>query len=189
MASPIRKVITEQEYLLRDAASREKLEFHNGAIYAMAGAKRNHIRITDNVSGLFYNTLKQAGCTYYSQDLRVRLPHTKNCYYPDVVVVCGPEQIENETDLFNPTLIVEVGSRSTEMIDIGEKTANYRTITSLQAYLLISSAQYRVTLHTRQGDVWTLRDIVGLQSHVQIDAIGCTLELADIYDQVMLTQE
>jgi Uma2 family endonuclease len=173
----------EEQYLALDAASDEKLELHNGEIVAMAGAKRNHVRITDNISGLFYVRLKGSGCTYYSQDMRVRISE-ETYYYPDVVVVCGEELIVDELDLYNPTVIIEVLSDSTKSTDSSEKTANYRQLPSLQAYLLVSTTGALVTLSTRNGDSWTLRDIIGLQNQVTIESLGLSLALADIYENV-----
>ena len=173
----------EEQYLALDAASDEKLELHNGEIIAMAGAKKNHVRITDNISGLFYVGLRGTGCTYYSQDMRVRISK-ETYYYPDVVVVCGNEDILNETDLYNPTVIIEVLSDSTKGIDSSEKAANYRQLPSLQAYVLVSTKGALVTLSTRIGDSWSLQDIMGLQNQVTIESLGLSLALADIYENV-----
>lgn len=175
----------ETEYLAQDAASDEKRELHNGEIYAMAGAKRNHVMIAGNVAESFRRQLRGKHCTTFSSDLRVRVPQMTSYYYPDVVVVCGTETIENETDLHNPTLIVEVQSGSTSNVDTDEKTVNYRTILSLQTYLLVSAKNHVITIHTRQNDGWFLRDVVGVHSSIMIDSLGIVLSLEDVYENVM----
>jgi hypothetical protein len=58
-------------------------------------------------------------------------------------------------------------------------------IPSLQAYLLVSSKHHVVTLHTRQNDGWFLRDIVGIDSVVTIEALGIVLPLTEIYENVV----
>lgn len=71
--------------------------------------------------------------------MRVRIPATGLYTYPDVVVVCDESQFDdNEFDvLLNPTLIVEVSSKSTAAYDKGGKFAHYRTLESLKEYLVI----------------------------------------------------
>lgn len=64
--------------------------------------------------------------------------------YPDVVVTCEEEKyLDTEFDtLLNPTIIIEVLSKSTENYDRGTKFALYRSIPSLKHYVLLSSLQY-----------------------------------------------
>jgi Uma2 family endonuclease len=68
--------------------------------------------------------------------------------YPDVVVVCGePNYADNQRDtLLNPLLLVEVLSPSTEAYDRGFKSAQYRIMTCLKEYALVSQTEARIEL-------------------------------------------
>ena len=72
--------------------------------------------------------------------MRVQVQATGLYTYPDVVVVCGEPLFRDEQrdTLLNPTLVVEVLSKSTEAYDRGSKFKHYRALESLSDYLLIS---------------------------------------------------
>lgn len=76
--------------------------------------------------------------------MRVQVSPTGLYTYPDVVVSCDKPSFEDsEMDtLLNPRLIIEVLSESTEAYDRGAKFEQYRSVESLQEYLLV--AQDRV---------------------------------------------
>lgn len=76
------------------------------------------------------------------------------------MVVCGASQfLDGRRDiLLNPTLIVEVLSPPTEAYDRGRKFEHYRSIDSLQQYLLVASERVHADLFTRQsGSQWLPR--------------------------------
>jgi Uma2 family endonuclease len=119
--------------------------------------------------------------------MRVRIAATGLYTYPDVVVVCGQPRFEDEErdTLLNPTLIVEVLSPSTEDYDRGRRFAHYRSIPSLQVYLLVRQDRAHVELFTRQrDDRWVLWETDDLGATVDLSAIGATIALADVYDRV-----
>jgi Uma2 family endonuclease len=94
--------------------------------------------------------------------------------------------LDGEFDtLVNPSLIVEVLSPSTEVYDRAEKFERYRTIDSLQQYLMIDSTRIHADLYTRQpnGD-WLLRVADQLGDAIELSSCGCTLTLAEIYEKV-----
>ena len=55
----------------------------------------------------------------------------------------------------NPTLLVEVTSRSTEDYDRGEKLSHYKQCPSLRAVLYMSHQRREVTVVARSGSGWT----------------------------------
>jgi Uma2 family endonuclease len=69
-------------------------------------------------------------------DSRVYNPVNTLYTYPDIVVTCEEEKyLDDEFDtLLNPTIIVEVLSKTTEDYDRGTKFALYRSIPSLKLY-------------------------------------------------------
>src|SRR5690606_1738194 len=85
----------------------------------------------------------------------------------------------------NPVLIVEVLSPSTESYDRGRKFQYYRTLDSLQEYIVISQDAAHIERFTRQPDGdWLLHAADGLGDSLELLSVGCTFALSDVYDKV-----
>lgn len=175
-----------QEYLAFERASELKHVYVSGLIVAMSGASRAHNLITVNVARRLENQLEEKPCETYASDMRVRT--TPSDYtYPDVVVVCGEAEFEDaEVDtLLNPTVIVEVLSKSTEKRDRIEKFADYRGIPSLKEYILISQDKLHIEHYVRGANLeWILTDTNKPEGKVVIASLGCELFLKDVYERV-----
>ena len=133
MALP--KFITPEEYLRLERASQEKHEYFKGEIFAMTGATENHNIIAGSTFAALYSELRKKPCQIYPSDMRVRIPATGLYTYPDISVVCGTPEFEDDglDTLLNPTVIIEVLSPSTEPYDRGKKFQHYRTIPTLKS--------------------------------------------------------
>jgi Uma2 family endonuclease len=175
-----------EEYLEIERNSELKHEYISGEIVAMAGATRAHNLITGNIAQRLMNQLEGKPCETYSNDMRVRT--TPSDYtYPDVVVVCDEPQFEDvELDtLLNPTVVIEVLSKTSEARDRGEKFSDYRTIQSVRDIVFVSQHKPRVEHYVRQAnDEWTLHDVTDPAGVIKLSSIGCTLTLAEIYERV-----
>ena len=179
--------LTPQEYLEIERRAEYKSEYFDGEMFAMAGASPAHNEITLNVASEIHSQLKKRPCYVYANDVRVKISATELYTYPDIVALCGPPRFEdNQKDtLLNPTVIIEVLSDSTEAYDRGKKFQHYRTLESLQEYVLISQQECRVEHYVRQpGNQWTLTEIHDLAEVIQLSSIQCQLALADIYEKV-----
>ena len=183
--------ITPQEYLALERKAEHKSEYLDGYIIAMAGASFAHNFITANLVTELNNRLKSGNCVAISSEMRVR-PSAEDTYvYPDVVVVCGEPQFEDEAfdTLLNPIVIVEVLSPSTERRDIGEKFARYKQLDSLQEYLLVAQDNVHVEHHRRRGAQWILSHYRTLEEVLPLTSIGCEVPLRDIYARVILNED
>ena len=89
--------------------------------------------------------------------------------------------------MLNPRIIIAVLSSSTEAYDWGAKFVHYRSITSLQAYVLIAQGLPHIELFARGTDGrWMLSEAQGLaQGHLELEALGCVLELSEVYERVL----
>jgi len=179
--------MTVKEYLAFERRSETKHELVDGEIVAMAGASRAHGLIAWNLAGVLHRQLKKKRCEAFSANMRVHVPVTDRYTYPDLVVACGEPQFEDEEldTLINPTLIVEILSPTTEDRDRGTRLFQYRSIPSLQVILLVAQARIHVERFLRQEDgTWILTDFDRLEDVLDLPAIGSTLTLAEVYDQV-----
>jgi len=182
------KSILLTTYFEREDKAETKSEYHDGVLVAMAGASPAHIRITTNLTRLVGNQLEGKSCEPFDSDMRVMVQECNTVYYPDLTVICEPPRFADTglATLLNPTLIVEVLSPSTERVDRGMKFDCYRTLESLQAYVLISQDEPRIELFSRQSDgSWRYDVATGLQATLLLDAIGCELRLAELYTRVV----
>ena len=186
VAQPI-ATMTEDEYLAFERASETRHEFLDGRVYAMAGASMSHGDIIQNTSSHLFIKLRGGQCRAITNDLRVRVGATGLNTYPDIVVVCGePRLTDDHLDtLLNPTILFEVLSPSTEAYDRTTKWEHYQLLESLQEYVLIKQNTPRVEHYTRQNDgSWRYVATTGLEAAVTLPSLGCTLTLAEIYENV-----
>jgi Uma2 family endonuclease len=187
VAQPLLKNrLTVNDYLNLERESAVKHQFYDGEIYAMAGAAPQHVDLNQNLQLSLGGQLKGRPCKVHGPDMRVKTA-TGLYTYPDVSIVCGKREFNNDKPptLLNPTVIIEVLSPSTEVFDRGDKFHHYRSIASLQAYVLISSNSQRIEYFARtQDNLWKIDVINTVDGTIEIEAIGCTLTIADVYADV-----
>lgn len=180
--------LSSEEYLVRERAAEYRSEYLAGEVRAMTGASRKHNRIAMNLGALLHGQLRGGPCEPFMSDMRVKVERTGAYFYPDVVVACSGSRLEDEHQdtLLNPVLIVEVLSPSTADYDHGVKWEMYRRLPSLQDYLLVSQGEPRVERYARQAEgLWLFSEASGLDEVLQLDSIGCTLALRDVYERVL----
>jgi len=182
------KRISVDEYLAVERLSENKHEYFAGQIFAMAGASYAHTVIAANCAGELRDSLRHTDCNVASADLRVRT--VSSLYtYPDVTVVCGKPQFDDEEKdtLTNPVILVEVLSRSTEGYDRGQKFLNYRSIPSLREYVLISQRQMLVEHFLRQPNgQWVLTTYNSPESSIVFPTLNVSVPIANLYLKVQL---
>jgi Uma2 family endonuclease len=189
MSPEVQTYITPEDYLAFERKAETRNEYVNGEIFAKTGANREHSLIVGNTAGELGQQLKTKPCEVYAVKMRVKAPAARSYVYPDVVVVCGEPQFEDGyfDTLLNPTLVVEVLSKSTESYNRLAKSAYYRTIESLVEYLLVAQEEYRVEQYVKQADGrWLLSDVRSLDSAIDLGTIGCSLALSDVYDRILI---
>lgn len=181
---------TEEEYFEFERTSFGRWEYVNGEIRQMAGGKDDHNAISSNIVRVLGNSLVPKGCRVYGSDMKIHTGDGVNTF-PDVAVICGQRRyyLGKEDVVLNPLLIVEVLSPSTEGYDRGEKFDHYKTIESLQDYLLVKQNEERVMLYSRHEDHWEFREVTGRESAVYLPSVETTLALADIYALIEFNAE
>ncbi len=176
--------LTEAEYLETERQADGKSEFLDGEMFAMSGGTRWHSLIAANLTGEFRQQLKGRPGTAYTSDLRVKVQAGGLYTYPDLSIVCGDQQFEDEASdtLLNPTVILEILSDSTEVYDCGKKFELYRLLPSLREYLLVSQREPRIEQYILQtGGEWLLRDAAGINAKLSLPSLGITVALAEVF--------
>ncbi len=173
------------EYLVMEETANVRHEFFQGQILAMSGGTFNHAVLSGQVYFALKTKLRDQTCQPLNSEMRVHTPVGLDTY-PDVSVYCGPpELMDNNKTLLNPVMIVEVLSPTTRNYDQGEKFRLYRSIPSLQDYLLVDSERVEVShFHKLETFEWLLREYTVTSDIILLKTIGQQLSLAEIYENV-----
>ena len=171
--------LSEAEYLQGEQISTIKHEYIDGEVYAMAGASRNHSLIVGNALRLFSNHLQDAPCQTFVVDMKVKAANS--FFYPDVMVVCNDDDGDDYyTD--KPKIIIEVLSKNTRRTDQTIKLATYKTLPSLQEYVLIEQDHVDIEVFRRTANWFSERYFMG--DEVFFESLDLTISVSDIYQRV-----
>jgi Uma2 family endonuclease len=174
--------ISIEDYLEMENASFEKHEYYRGEIFAMSGAKVPHVIITGNLFGSLLQKLKGKSCRPLNSDLRIHIEENTLFTYPDISIVCGDIITLNNDNwnVLNPTVLIEVLSKSTKNYDRGEKFKLYRNIPTLREYILVDSESIHLEIfRINENNHWELEEY---------DSLAETFEIAAIYESVSITE-
>jgi Uma2 family endonuclease len=182
MNAPTRLRMSAEEYLVWEASQESKHELVDGVVRQMAGATIQHILISGNVFLALATRLRGSSCRAYNADAKVRTGE-RSYRYPDVTVDCGKP---NPMDMFadQPTVLVEVSSASTEVIDALTKLEEYKALSTAKHIILLSQRRALGRVLTRTDSGWITADAEGLEEALTLSHFGFHVPLAEIYDGV-----
>ncbi len=124
-------------------------ELIGGKVVMMSPAATNHNRISDNIHGIFWSSLRGKKCIPFGDGEKVFLTATDH-YVPDFMVVCDRDKIKPDGIHGAPDLVVEVLSPSTGGNDRGRKKRTYEKC-GVPEYWVVSP-------EARSVDVYLLKD-------------------------------
>jgi Uma2 family endonuclease len=187
--------MTVEQYLALDESSDAKYEYLDGYVFLlrppssayddqavdMAGGSIAHAALCARMASLLDQALADSPCMVYTSDARMRLAE-RQYLYPDVTVACGEQA---GTMLTNPVVVIEVLSPTTEKRDRGAKFKAYKTLPSVQEYMLIGSEYKAIEVHRREGNFWR-------QYHyregdlVELTSVGVSFPFDEVYRRIRL---
>ena len=179
--------MTVEEYLAFDEASEIRNEYIDGELYPMTGGTNSHSGIIAYTIAALINLLADSECAVRSSDMRLRVYDTKYVY-PDISVVCGELEFEdeNEVNLLNPTVVVEVTSPSSYVRDHTTKLDLYGAVPSIEGYLILDQERVFAEWYTRTESDWHLQQYSDLNDVIRLEPLGIGLPLAQVYSRVRL---
>ena len=192
MATQASPLFTAEQYIELESKAEFRSEYIAGEIVAMSGASLAHNQVVGNIHALLWNQLRGHHCRVIATDLRLQTARKKLMTYPDLMILCAPvKMLENRTDtVTDATVIIEVLSPSTRSWDLGQKFEYYRTLPSLAEYLVVEQRTMRAAHHSRQPDgSWLLRDIAGPDATIELNSVGCKVNLGELYERVEIEAE
>jgi Uma2 family endonuclease len=188
------KTYTLREYLEREERSQHKHEFHNGKIVRMPGGKLKHNIIAQSCATAIKIAIKTQTTEKFlvaNSDQKIYIKEINRGLYPDALVICKtPQYWEDREDLIvNPLVIVEVSSKSTREYDRNDKFFLYETLPSFREYVLIEQDKAEVETWFRiDQDTWNKRKQTDINGSIELRALGVTIDLADIYEDIVFGQ-
>ncbi len=180
---------TFDEYIALEKAQGVRYEFNNGNVYAMAGTTKRHNTIVQNITFALRPFARKNGCQTYSENVKQKLRDGERYVYPDVIYTCDEEDLADDNDVIvvSPCLLFEVLSDSTEDSDKMEKRHRYFMIPSLQCYVLVAQNPCIIEVYQRYNDFWKFQSYTSLDSQIELEALGISLSVADIYEGVIFS--
>lgn len=181
------RLYTLAEFMRKEEKALYKHEYHNGKIIKMPYAKHPHNLISANIIIALGSALAQSEPTFtvLTSNQMVYIPHLNTGLCPDVLVICEEPRFLNEDQrlLLNPTLIVEVLSKSTRKYDRGNKFDHYKSIPSFREYVLVEQDKISVESWFRvEPNLWREQKVT--EGFISLDSIQITLSLKDLYRNV-----
>ncbi len=188
MSEVAEKYYTAEQYLALEEKATYKSEYYQGRIFQMTGGSRRHNQICSNINTILNVGLFDQPCITYSSDMRILVKAHDLYTYPYCSEVYGGiEPAQGREDIItNPVLLVEVLSKSIRAYDRGDKFEFYRSIPSLQYYLLVDQDRAFVEFYRKlPDDKWQLETLTDLAQIVRLPELGnLELPLARIYSKV-----
>ena len=182
-----RHYLSPEEYLAFEAQSQVKHEYHDGEVFAMAGAADAHVTVAGNLFAMLLSHLRGSSCRVYISGMKAKIQRRGKFFYPDIMVTC--DKRDSETSLYKtfPKLIIEVLSDSTEAYDRGDKFADYQTVESLEEYVLISPKRSRIECFRRgPNGVWILHTFV--EGKFELASVAFEGAIEDVYENVVFEE-
>ncbi|OGQ17733.1 MAG: hypothetical protein A2138_14250 [Deltaproteobacteria bacterium RBG_16_71_12] len=180
------RLLTLREYLMIDRVAAAKSELVRGVMYAMTGGTLQHSRITANIIGVLREKLHGGACAVYDSNLRIWIAKADIATYPDASVICSdPHFAEDEPrdTVTNPSVVVEVLSRSTETYDRGDKLVAYQSCPSMKHCILVNPDPPSVEVFTRTAHGgWAVAGATELSASVVLVHLGIELPLAELFE-------
>ncbi|MBO0350853.1 Uma2 family endonuclease [Phormidium pseudopriestleyi FRX01] len=188
IANPDRNYMSPEEYLEWEEKQPLKHEYMNGEIIAMTGGTIAHNEIAINLTMALKNHLRGKGCKVLMADSKLEVSESGPFHYPDVMVTCNEQDKLAKTVINFPCLIAEVLSPGTEGFDRGQKFQNYRQISTLREYLLVSANQKMVEcFRLNEKGLWEL-STYGEGDEIELASVEFRIPIDLIYEEVVFSE-
>jgi Uma2 family endonuclease len=178
--------LTYEAYLRLEEETGLRHEFLDGRVWAMSGGSPRHSAIKVNLVAFLRTALRGSPCRPYDSDLKVRVLGSGLATYADATVICGAivRDPDDPNAAINPSVAVEVISRSTEAWDRGWKWEHYRSVDSLRHYLLVDQLVARVEHYERLEDGSWRYSVHQRGDRIELAAIGVELPVDVLYEEL-----
>lgn len=176
--------LTVVSFITWESSQEGRHEFCDGHIAGFAGGTLGH-------STLAAAIIARIGphalpCKTLTSDALIAM--RRSARYADVVVTCDERDGNDAIAVRYPKLIVEVLSESTAAIDRGDKLDEYRTIETLEEYILIDARKPWAESYRRVEGHW-IASLPLTTGDLQFVSIGVTIDIDELYRECAIGGE
>ncbi|MFV3129787.1 Uma2 family endonuclease [Niveispirillum sp. KHB5.9] len=173
------------EFLAWDSGDDLRYELVGGWPVAQSAPSKSHGQVGISLGSAIKNRLRAADrpCMPESGSV-LRIDKRWTVRAPDILVRCGSSRRSADT----PILAVEVLSPSNSAGEMARKRDDYASAGIVQV-LEVEQASAEAWLYRREGDRWVLETIRGLDAMIELESIGISIPMAEIYEDVELIPE
>lgn len=180
-----KSIFTADDYLAWEATQRDRHEYLDGRVFAMAGAEDRHVTTAGNCYMALRQHLSGGPCRTYMSDMRLHVAASNSYFYPDVLVTCSDQDRASPLVKTEPRLIIEVLSPSTAAYDRGLKFSHYRSLPSLQEYAVIDLDSRSTDVYRKGTDgLWVLHPF-GRGKAVELASVALQVSAEQVFADVL----
>ena len=186
MGRPAHKpAFTADDYLAWEPTQLDRHQFLDGEVFAMPATDDRHNTTSGNLGIALRQHLTGSPCRTYMSDMRLQVVAANSYFYPDVLVTCSALNAASPLVKTEPKLIIEVLSPSTAAYDRGLKFGHYRSLPSLQEYVLVDLDTRTTDCYRLGADgLWVLHPFARGQS-VSLASVELTLSADQLFADVV----
>lgn len=179
-------LISAEEYLQLERTAELRNEYVHGEIYPMPGEKKKANLLANTLLMLLWPLLKKQHQAAFTQSVKVVVEEYGIYRYPDLVVTPKTDNADPYL-IFEPTILVEIASRKSYYIDRFEKLAEYRSMPSVQCYLIVHQERMAIEAFFRTPNGgWEEVLFTNEKDEIKLSSVGLTFTLGQLYEDVEL---
>lgn len=180
--APISTAASFDAFLEMEIHAQERHEFVDGNVFVMSGGTLRHNDLVNNIFDFVRPAARKVGVHAFRENVLLKTPD-ENAYYPDVLVI-GDLTDSTSRVVRRPSIIIEVLSESTSELDRTEKLRNYRTIPSLEQYVLVEQLEVLAEVYSKQTDGSWRHEIVRDGASLEFPALNIEIPLSALYENI-----
>jgi Uma2 family endonuclease len=187
MEAVAEKLHSLEEYFDFCETHEGRFEFVNGEIIEMSGESVTANQIAGNIHFYIRGLLQDQPFIFIQNSVKLQVREGAVFRIPDFFLFKeSGNQIKYATE---PLLIVEVISEGTEKIDRIIKLNEYRSLQSLQYYLIVEQDNYFVEMYIREGDRWYVEFYEKMDDVITITHFNIELPLSAVYKKISFPKQ
>ncbi|AFY82205.1 Uma2 family endonuclease [Oscillatoria acuminata] len=173
------------DYLELEKTSPVRHDYIAGQLFEIETLSPQHDRLAINIGSGLYDRLRDTHCQVFTAEMKLWIPSADVAYYPDVMVICEPED-GHPNYKTQPRLIVEILSSNTVATDRQEKFFAYQTLPSFQEYVLVPQDQIGIELYRKTAEGSWEKTLLNPKEDLHLQSLGLTLPLTEIYEDSLM---
>jgi Uma2 family endonuclease len=149
-------------------------------------ATKRHDKIIANLQRFLSFRTMDSDIVLYSQGTYVYIELKGTVRIPDLAAAKESTEKRNKKhQLLNPRTLFEIFSKSTQKIDETEKLEEYKSIASVEEYVMIAQDTPHVSVHRRVNNTdWGQENLNNLSDTLYLQSMETSISLSEIYKNI-----